>query len=71
MTIGAMLAGKIIQSGRRSAHLICIGIGTVGVSLTLISNFYFLITGRLIYGFASGIFTVANVRMIEEYVPLH
>ena len=69
MTIGAVLAGKMIQMGRRATHLVCIVIGIIGVGVTLIPKFYFLIFGRLIYGFASGVLSVANPRMIEEYVP--
>ena len=43
----------------------------VGASISLVFNFYCLICGRLIFGFASGILTVASPRMIEEYLPLH
>ena len=71
LSVGAGLAGRLIQSGRRSAHLIAIGVGLVGVSLSLISNFYFLIGGRLIFGLAAGTLCVAGPRLTEEYCPMH
>ena len=57
--------------GRRTTHLFCIVTGFVGCSLSLVFNFYCLIAGRLIFGFASGTLSVASPRMVEEYVPVH
>ena len=71
MALGAGTAGKMIQMGRRTTHLICIVIGIGGVSLSLVFDFYCLLAGRFIYGFASGALSVASPRMIEEYVPVH
>ena len=45
-------------------------IGTAGVVMTLFLNFYMIFFGRIIFGFASGVLTVATPRYIEEYVPL-
>ena len=50
--------------------MIFILVGITGVSLTLVFNICFLICGRLIYGFAAGVLSVATPRMIEEYVPM-
>ena len=55
MTIGASSAGKIIAIGRRLTLFLCCAIGILGVGITLIPNFYMMILGRLVYGFACGI----------------
>ena len=70
LTMGATSAGKIIAIGRRRTLLMCCLIGIFGVSITLVENFYMMIIGRTIYGFACGIQTVATPRYIEEYVPV-
>ena len=71
LTIGAFSAGKIIAIGRRRTLLMCCLIGSTGIGITLIENFYMMILGRTILGFACGIQTVATPRYIEEYVPVH
>ena len=48
MTAGASTGGMIVKGGRRTALLIACGIGTIGVSLTMIENFWCLIIGRII-----------------------
>ena len=51
--------------------MLCCAFGSLGVSITLISNFYAMVIGRTIYGLASGIQLVATPRYIEEYIPIH
>ena len=46
-------------------------IGIIGVSLTIIQNFYLLLLGRIIWGFSAGAQGVISIRMIGEYVPEH
>jgi len=46
----------------------CIGI--VGCGLTMIKSVTLLCVGRVIYGYAGGIISVAANRMVDEYVPL-
>ena len=70
LTIGATSAGKIIAIGRRRTMFMCCGIGMIGIGITLIENFYAMILGRTIYGFACGIQTVVTPRYIEEYMPV-
>ena len=70
MTVGAATGGYIVKGGRRTAIMFCCGLGFFGVSLTMIENFWLLLLGRLIQGYASGVQTVAAPRFIEEYVPL-
>ena len=70
MTIGATLAGKILKIGRRRTIFLCCVIGMLGVAITLIEKFNMMVLGRVIFGFACGIQTVATPRYIEEYVPV-
>ena len=70
MTIGASTAGKLISIGRRSTLLVCCLLGSIGIGITLIPNFYAMIIGRTIWGLANGIQTVATPRYIEEYIPI-
>ena len=71
MAIGAFTAGKVIPYGRRLSMIFASTVGIVGVSLTLIQNFYLLLLGRIIWGFAAGAEGVISIRMIGEYVPAH
>ena len=51
--------------------LIMLAVGIVGVSMTLIENFYMLIFGRVVYGLSVGVSSVCMPRYVEEFVPLH
>ena len=44
-------------------------VGITGVSLTMIENFYILLVGRVLLGFAAGSQGAIAIRMIGEYVP--
>ena len=68
--VGCSSAGKLIQYGRRRAHFIAGGIGIVGVGLQCFETLPTLFIGRLIYGFTTGLVSVATTRMVDEYVPL-
>ena len=54
-TIGAALAGKLVQYGRRRAHFVACFAGMFGVLFTLFRSFRLQLLGRLIYGFAAGL----------------
>ena len=41
----------------------------VGVSITLIPNFYAIIGGRLLYGLSVGMLAIATPRLMEETMP--
>ena len=69
-TIGAALAGKLVQYGRRQAHFIACFAGMFGVLFTLFRSFQLQLLGRLIYGLAAGLQSVVSPRFIEEFVPL-
>ena len=58
-----------MKKGRRLALLLSCVIGLVGVFFTLIESIYFLLLGRVIFGFSVGMTTVIIPRFIEEMVP--
>lgn len=59
----------MIPYGRRLSMILTSVCGLIGISLCLIENFYLLLIGRVIYGFASGAQGTIVIRMIKEYVP--
>ena len=67
---GAMFGGKIILIGRRKTMLLFNLVGIIGVTMTLIQQYWLLLLGRVIYGLAVGVESVCMPRYIEEYVPL-
>ena len=67
--MGAFSGGKLMAMGRRKALILTGLIGIFGVGLTLIENFYVLIFGRVIWGFAAGSHGAVIIRMIDEYMP--
>ena len=67
--LGAASGGKLMQYGRRRAHLIALFAGMFGVVFTLIKDFEMQLFGRLVYGYAAGLQSVVSPRFIEEYVP--
>ena len=69
MAAGAFTGGKIIPYGRRLSMILTSLIGSFGVGLTMIENFYVLLIGRIFFGFATGSQGVIVIRMINEYVP--
>ena len=69
MAIGALAGGKMIPYGRRLAMILMAIVGSIGVILTLIQNFYVLLIGRVIFGFAAGSQGVIVIRMIDDYAP--
>jgi MFS family permease len=69
--IGSGTGGKIIQMSRRIAlYIVCI-VGSIGCGLTLKFGLFYLITGRVIYGYVSGVSGVAATSFIADYVPVH
>lgn len=64
VAIGSMFGGPIITGGRRKAIFIMSGVMLIGIALTLILNFYTMVFGRFISGFAAGIFQMANIKAV-------
>ena len=71
ISIGAILGGKIIAYGRRRAVLIFNIIGIIGSLLSVITNFYVILLGRLTFGFAAGVLVTACPKIVEETIPGH
>ena len=61
----------MIPFGRRLSMILTSLVGVVGVSLTMIFNFYILLVGRVLLGFAAGSQGAIAIRMIGEYLPKH
>ena len=43
----------------------------MATALTLITNLWVIILGRLVFGFCTGIFMTAGPRMLDECIPTH
>jgi len=69
MMVGATVGGKLITLGRLRVLYIASVIGMAGVGLTLILNITFILAGRLLYGFATGLIAVAMPRYMDEVLP--
>jgi MFS family permease len=69
ISIGAIVGGKIIAYGRRKSVLIFDLLGIIGSVLSIIENFYVILVGRLMYGFAAGVLVTACPKIVEETVP--
>lgn len=67
--VGAFLAGILSYYGRRTTILIANGFVILGGGLCLGQSIYLLIIGRLIKGFAIGIFSVITPIFIQEIAP--
>jgi len=67
---GALMAGHLIQLGRRKTLWITAGIIALYGVMTQYMNFWVILASRLVYGLALGIKTVGVNRYIEEFVPL-
>ena len=60
-----------MNKGRRFTILIACFIGLVGNLVTYKLDFNFLICGRFIFGFSTGIFSATLNRYLGETVPLY
>lgn len=68
--MGAYVFGvAMISNGRRSAIMKASILGIVACIIMMIKTYSTLIFGRLLYGLASGILSVACIRYLEEYTP--
>mmetsp|Transcript_22397 Transcript_22397/g.27553 ORF Transcript_22397/g.27553 Transcript_22397/m.27553 type:complete len:158 (+) Transcript_22397:138-611(+) len=70
LSCGALCGAKVIPIGRRKTMLIFNVMGVFGVAICMVENFYMLLLGRIIYGFAVGVESVAMPRFLDEVVPL-
>ena len=58
-----------MQKGRKLALLISAFIAIAAILIMIVGNVWFLIVGRLIYGFSGGLFSSVSVRYVEECSP--
>ena len=68
--IGALLGSKIATIGRRNALILLSIVCTFGSFLTIVLNFYTMIIGRLIFGFACGGYSVVVPLFVSEIAPV-
>ena len=76
MMVGSTFGGSLIARGRLKILNLAAYIGIIGVSLTLILlpgqldlSLILILTGRLVYGFATGLIAVAMPRYMDEVLP--
>eukprot|EP00347_Sterkiella_histriomuscorum_P020023 403339395 len=69
LAVGSMSSGFIMKNGRKKTLIISSLIGIAGVAMQQIPTMATIIVGRVIYGIATGIYSVAVGRYIEETVP--
>ena len=70
LSAGALIGSYIIPIGRRKTLLIFNVVGLAGVTMVMFQNIWMLLFGRLIYGFAVGVNSVAMPRYLDEVIPL-
>ena len=69
LAVGSQCASYIMKYGRKNTMIISTLIGIFGVSLEMIENIPTIITGRIIYGAAAGVYSVCVGRYVEETAP--
>ena len=69
MTLGSLLAGLITVHGRRKALIYSNYIVFLATVLMMILNFYAIVIGRFLLGFAGGVILQASTLYIAETIP--
>ena len=57
--------------GRRKSLFICIFLGLIGNSITMIWNYYLILFGRFLFGISTGLLSAIIPRYIQETIPPH
>lgn len=68
--VGALFSGPIAYIGRWKCLIFTNIVVLVGVSLTLVNEFWVLCIGRFIYGLAVGSFSIFCPKYIAETAPI-
>jgi len=71
LAFGGFTSGRLMTKGRKQCMLIATVVGVVGVGIEMIDNMWAIFIGRLIYGYACGLYSPCIGRYIEEVVPMH
>ena len=69
ITIGALVAGKMMKKGRRAAFLIFPLFGILGSILSVFDNYFLMIFGKFLFGLAAGVCITVAPRVLEETIP--
>lgn len=69
LSLGAIVGGKMLSSGRRPAMIIMNIVGIVGSLMSVYPNYFVLIGGRVLYGMSAGVLIAAVPRILEETIP--
>ena len=69
LSIGAVVGGKMLNSGRRCAMIVMNIVGILGSLMSIYPNYFVLIAGRILYGMSAGVLIAAVPRIIEETIP--
>lgn len=72
MTFGAVSGGLLMRIGRRRSMFVSLFIGIIGNMLSINIQFLpLLIIGRVLYGYAAGLYSSIVPKMFMETVPNH
>lgn len=69
ITFGAMVGGKIMNYGRRMPLIIFNIIGAGACILSVFDDYYVCITGKILFGIATGVLITIAPRVIQETIP--
>lgn len=67
--LGSILGGLFIGGGRRKTLFIFNFVIIISTAFMCILNFWSIIFGKLVFGFAAAVVMVAAPKMIDETVP--
>lgn len=68
---GSLMGGAFIGGGRRKVLIwfnFLIILSTIPMCIT---NFWSILVGKLVYGFAAGVMLVASPKMLDETIPIY
>ena len=68
--IGALLASKVMENGRRVPKMMFDLFGIVGCILALIDKYIIMVVGRCLFGLAVGGLLTLAPKIIEETIPV-
>ena len=69
LIIGSFAAGFFVKNGRRQCIIYMSVLCVVGIVPTLFLNVWFIMIGKLIYGFSASVIIVASSLYLQETVP--
>lgn len=70
VVVGALIGGRIVSSGRRRSIILFNIIGAVGSLASQHLALWSFCLGKFLQGSASGVFSVAGPKFLDETVPL-